>query len=162
MNRALLKFLSILPVLMIMGCASPHQAALNKGAVCPQTGFLKGAERVSEDTHEVVLTSLGGGCTFGQDHVILDTSFFVVTKWKDGLDTYPEVLTVPYVATILNENGQIVAHTKFKTDIPVANKLGEKKEELRQRIPMQDVTKAGRYKVIYSLYHSYNDQDSTY
>ena len=161
MNLLKKTIVAAVPVFLLGGCVSTHQAAVDKGATCPKTGFLKGTDRLKTSDYEVVITGLGGGCNFGEDVVVLDTSFFVAVKWlKDTVDQ-PDTVSIPYVATILDEAGEITAHTRFDAKVEMVDGFGDSKEELRQRIPITEALTASKYKVVYSLYDG-TSQDVTY
>ena len=123
---------------------------------CPDTGFLRGHDR-SAFTHEgvgyqVALTGLDGSCRFpSENEVFLKTVFTVVVK-AGAPSAEGAMISVPYMATILDENENVTGQRDFTAKIEIKpNGYGLSVEEFEQMIPVETPEQAGKIKVIYSF-----------
>jgi len=152
MKSYLSSILTIGIIVSLGGCAgqSATQQAVSAGASCPQTGFLKHTETIETAEIKATMEDLDGGCHFKDGQVVLTTRFNISAKWI-GRAEAPKGLEIPYFATIVDPNENVLAVQDLTAQVELDHTIGQSLEELTQSIPLNDVKMSRHYKVIYGF-----------
>ena len=157
-------FIAILLVLTLAACTTAHKTAINNGARCPDTGFLRGLDTTEFQadngaTYDVRMVGLAGGCRFAASQVILETEFYIVARERSSGQVQStenngkgDTLEIPYIATILTPDESVYTQQHLNASLQFNHEggsLAEVREKLVQKIPLADVLTAKDYKVVY-------------
>lgn len=151
------KISMLLAVFLVFGLAACGSTKSDRmaGKTCPETGFLKHTDEMTFDNEtyklEAKITNLTGGCSFDPAEVSMNVNLNFAGQWTDrGMET-PKRIKLPYFATVLDDQEEILHKTAYETVLKMDENLGTSSETVSLRIPLPEGANAGDYQVIFGF-----------
>jgi|GEM_PF-1737706 hypothetical protein len=127
----------------------------NAGRSCPETGFLKHTDEMTYDNKEYKLEAkiinLTGGCSFDPAEVSMNVNLDFAGQWTARGMEAPKRIKLPYFATVLDDQEDILHKTRYETVLKMDDTLGLSSETVSLRIPVAEGANAADYRVIFGF-----------
>lgn len=152
MKSKILMLCMLFTALGIAGCAMLPGYNNMDAERCPETGFLKHTDRINFDNEnyelDVIMHDLTGGCDYTDEHLVLNVNLNFAAAWTPrGMDA-PKRVKIPYFATVIDEQEEILSKTEFAAVLSMSDNKGAASENVTLHLPRE---KAGRHRVIFGF-----------